>query len=233
MIIQLLAGANLIDVDFRLKEDRALFSGAQQFFTLIIFLCQATVYMLTGLYGEPSALGAGTCLLLIIQPIVPALIVNIVDKLLQKGTAWDQASIYSLQPTSRSALTGNVFIVSQILATQFPRNLLVKILGVCEHLEDCPQLSAAGGITYYMSQPHTIKDPVLDPIHTAIYIVFMLNACALLNETSIEISGNGLRDVAKPLKDGQISGGDCPLSVGGAYEALSLALGSLRRKGAE
>lgn len=35
MIMQLLAGANLIDVDFGLKEDRALFSGAQkrEFFT--------------------------------------------------------------------------------------------------------------------------------------------------------------------------------------------------------
>jgi protein transport protein SEC61 subunit alpha len=30
MIMQLLAGANLIDVDFFLKEDRGLFSGAQK-----------------------------------------------------------------------------------------------------------------------------------------------------------------------------------------------------------
>jgi protein transport protein SEC61 subunit alpha len=30
MIMQPLAGANLIDIDFSLKEDRALFSGAQK-----------------------------------------------------------------------------------------------------------------------------------------------------------------------------------------------------------
>ena len=30
MIMQLLAGANLIEVDYSLKEDRALFSGAQK-----------------------------------------------------------------------------------------------------------------------------------------------------------------------------------------------------------
>ena len=30
MIMQLLAGANLIDVDFNLKEDRTLFSAAQK-----------------------------------------------------------------------------------------------------------------------------------------------------------------------------------------------------------
>ncbi len=41
MIMQLLAGANLIDVDFGLKEDRALFSGAQkrEFFTCLRVSC--------------------------------------------------------------------------------------------------------------------------------------------------------------------------------------------------
>lgn len=102
MIMQLLAGANLIDVDFGLKEDRALFSGAQKreslfimcrskiknviaVFALIISLGQATVYVLTGLYGPPKELGAGVCLLLIIQLIVAALIVILLDELLQKG----------------------------------------------------------------------------------------------------------------------------------------------------
>ncbi|KAJ7322797.1 SecY subunit domain-containing protein, partial [Mycena albidolilacea] len=66
MIMQLLASTNLI-VDFWLKEDRALFSGAQKLFVLIILPRQGTVHVLTGLYGQPSELGAGVCLLLIIQ----------------------------------------------------------------------------------------------------------------------------------------------------------------------
>jgi len=85
MIMQLLAGANLIEVDFSLKEDRALFSSAQKLFALIISLGQATVYVLTGLYGQPSDLGAGVCLLLIIQLVSAALIVILLDELLQKG----------------------------------------------------------------------------------------------------------------------------------------------------
>jgi preprotein translocase subunit SecY len=43
------------------------------------------VYVLTGLYGQPHDLGAGVCLLLIIQLIVAALIVILLDELLQKG----------------------------------------------------------------------------------------------------------------------------------------------------
>lgn len=40
---------------------------------------------MTGLYGQPSDLGAGVCLLLILQLIVAALIVILLDELLQKG----------------------------------------------------------------------------------------------------------------------------------------------------
>jgi protein transport protein SEC61 subunit alpha len=54
-------------------------------FALIIALGHATVYVLTGLYGKPSDLGAGVCLLLIIQLTTAALIVILLDELLQKG----------------------------------------------------------------------------------------------------------------------------------------------------
>ncbi|KAF4586601.1 translocon subunit [Pleurotus pulmonarius] len=91
MIMQLLAGANLIDIDLSLKEDRALFAGSQKHpgmfvvFAIIISLGQATVYVLTGLYGQPKDLGAGVCLLLIIQLVTAALIVTLLDELLTKG----------------------------------------------------------------------------------------------------------------------------------------------------
>jgi SecY len=71
-------------------------------------------------------------------------------------------------------------------------------------MEDSPQLAATAGIAYYMSPPHTMKEAILDPIHTAIYITFMLSACALFSKTWIEVSGSGPRDVAKQLKDQQM-----------------------------
>src|ERR1700760_3819309 len=54
-------------------------------FALLISLGQATVYVLTGLYGQPRDLGARVCLLLIIQLVAAALIVILLDQLLQKG----------------------------------------------------------------------------------------------------------------------------------------------------
>jgi protein transport protein SEC61 subunit alpha len=52
---------------------------------MIIALGQASVYVLTGLYGSPSSLGAGVCLLLVLQLVSASLIVILLDELLTKG----------------------------------------------------------------------------------------------------------------------------------------------------
>lgn len=65
-------------------------------------------------------------------------------------------------------------------------------------------MHAVSGIAYYMSPPHTVKEVLLDPVHTAIYITFTLSACALFSKTWIEVSGSGPREVAKQLKDAQM-----------------------------
>nr|BAM20096.1 sec61alpha [Papilio xuthus] len=53
---------------------------------MVITVGQAIVYVMTGMYGEPSEIGAGVCLLIIIQLFVAGLIVLLLDELLQKGT---------------------------------------------------------------------------------------------------------------------------------------------------
>merc|ERR1719371_45529 len=52
---------------------------------MVITVGQAIVYVLTGMYGDPSDIGAGVCLLIIIQLFVAGLIVLLLDELLQKG----------------------------------------------------------------------------------------------------------------------------------------------------
>ena len=52
---------------------------------MVITLGQGIVYVMTGMYGDPSDIGAGVCLLIIIQLFVAGLIVLLLDELLQKG----------------------------------------------------------------------------------------------------------------------------------------------------
>ncbi|PSN38442.1 Protein transport protein Sec61 subunit alpha isoform 2 [Blattella germanica] len=84
LIMQLLAGAKIIEVGDTPK-DRALFNGAQKLFGMVITVGQAIVYVMTGMYGDPAEIGAGVCLLIIIQLFVAGLIVLLLDELLQKG----------------------------------------------------------------------------------------------------------------------------------------------------
>ena len=58
--MQLLAGSKIIDVDQGLKEDRALFSGAQKLFGILITVGEAVAYVISGMYGDVRELGAGT-----------------------------------------------------------------------------------------------------------------------------------------------------------------------------
>jgi len=103
-----------------------------------------------------------------------------------------------------SALTSNVFIVSQMLSNRFPENFLIKILGVWEPIEGTSQLTAVSGLAYYMTPPLNLSAALFDPVHTLLYISFMLVTCALFSKTWIEVSGSGPRDVAKQLKDQQM-----------------------------
>ena len=58
MVMQLLAGARLIEVNQGLKEDRALFGGAQKLFGILITVGEAVAYVGSGMYGQVGD-GAG------------------------------------------------------------------------------------------------------------------------------------------------------------------------------
>ena len=52
---------------------------------MIMTLGQAVVQVMTGFYGDPSDLGAGICLILLLQLFVAGVIVILLDELLEKG----------------------------------------------------------------------------------------------------------------------------------------------------
>merc|ERR1719359_176336 len=307
MVMQLLAGSRIIDVDQSLKEDRALFTGAQKLFGMLITMGEAVAYVMSGQYGDVRELGAGNAILIIMQLFFAGIIVLILDELLQKGyglgsgislfiatnicesiiwkafspttidtgrgkefegavialfhllVTWPDktralreafyrqhlpnvmnllatltvfAAVIYLQgfrveipvKSSRqrgmrgsfpvrlfytsnmpimlqSALASNIFMISQMLYTRFSDNLLVKLIGTWEPREGSSQLYASGGIAYYMSPPLSFREALLDPIHTVIYITFIIVTCAVFSKTWIEVSGSAPRDVAKTLKE--------------------------------
>ena len=85
MVLQLLAGAKIIQVDNKVDEDRELFQTAQKVFGLLFTFGEATAYVFSGVYGSIGQLGYLNAFLIIAQLTVAGLVVLLLDELLQKG----------------------------------------------------------------------------------------------------------------------------------------------------
>lgn len=85
LVMQLLAGSRIIEVNQSLKEDRALFNGAQKLFGILITVGEAIAYVGSGMYGDLNTLGAGNAILIILQLFAAGMVVLILDEMLSKG----------------------------------------------------------------------------------------------------------------------------------------------------
>lgn len=85
MIMQLLVGSKLISYEPSVPEDRTIFNGAQKLFAIVITVGEAVAYVLSGMYGNVSEIGAGNALLIIVQLFFAGVLIIVLDELLQKG----------------------------------------------------------------------------------------------------------------------------------------------------
>jgi len=122
MVMQLLAGSKILDIDQNDKEQKALFSGAQKLFGCVITIGQGTAYVLSGMYGELADLGFSNAFLIILQLFFASILVLVWDELLSKGYGLGSAiSLFiatnicetivwkSLSPSTISTASGTQF----------------------------------------------------------------------------------------------------------------------------
>ncbi|MGD2200419.1 MAG: preprotein translocase subunit SecY [Candidatus Bathyarchaeota archaeon] len=91
LIIQLLAGSEIIDFDNTNPEHRALFTTASKVFSFMMVILQASLMIISGTYGS---IGFGTSLLVFGQLLAAGLFIMLLDELVQKG--WGIGSGISL-----------------------------------------------------------------------------------------------------------------------------------------
>ena len=85
MIMQVLAGTKIIEVDQTLKSDRELFEAATKLFGILITFGEAIAYVFSGMYGDVNLIGFTNCMLLIFQLVFAGILVMLLDELLSKG----------------------------------------------------------------------------------------------------------------------------------------------------
>jgi len=311
LVMQLLAGSKIVDVDQSNPDDRNLFAGAQKFLGMIITIGQGCAYVFSGMYGDPKDLGLGNSVLIILQLFCAGIIVLVLDELLQKGyglgsgislfiatnicenIVWKAFSpttintgrgtefegavialfhllitkpdkvralkeafyrqnlpnLTNLLATAlvfvvviyfqgfrvdlpvknnrqkgavgtypiklfytsnmpimlQSALVSNLYFFSQILYRRYPENVFVNLFGQWQDSGSMGGSVPVGGIAYYISPPGSFGDILGDPIRAMFYTAFVLTACALFSKTWPEVSGSSPKDVAKQLKDQQMT----------------------------
>ena len=91
LVMQLLVGSKLIEMDQSVKEDKQLFEGAQKFLGFLITIGQAVAYVVSGMYGDINEMGATSALLIIVQLFFASIIVNCLDELLSGGYGFGSA----------------------------------------------------------------------------------------------------------------------------------------------
>ena len=306
MIMQVLVGTKIVEVNQSVKEDRQLYEATTKLFGIIISFGEAIAYVMSGMYGDLATIGAFNSFLLIFQLVFAGILVMVLDELLSKGYGlgsgislfiatniseniiWKGFSpftvtsdkgvdyegafistvhylitsknkvaalhkafyranlpnlsnfvatiivflvviyfqgfrveikiahkkypgVYHTQPIKlfycsntpiilQSALVSNLYFISQILYKKYKQFFIIRLLGVWQD-QDNGQSIPIGGLAYYLSPPNSFVDFVRDPLHTFLYVAFVLISCALFAKTWIELSGKGSRDIAKQLRE--------------------------------
>lgn len=85
MVMTLLSGTRIIEVNKSLKEDRFLYNGAEKLLGILITIGEAVAYVLSGMYGDVREIGAWNSILIIGQLFFAGVLVLLLDELLQKG----------------------------------------------------------------------------------------------------------------------------------------------------
>jgi preprotein translocase SecY subunit len=91
LILQLLAGSGIINVDMGNPEDRGLFTTASKFFAILLTGVQAFAYIIGGVYGT---LAPTTSIVIFLQLLFAGVIIILLDEMIQKG--WGIGSGISL-----------------------------------------------------------------------------------------------------------------------------------------
>ncbi|MHB1909533.1 MAG: preprotein translocase subunit SecY [Nitrososphaerales archaeon] len=91
LILQLLAGSEIIKVDFQNPDDRAIFTSATKLLTIIVIVVESSAYLVGGLFGSISPAAS---IAIFFELLGASIIVMLLDELVQKG--WGIGSGVSL-----------------------------------------------------------------------------------------------------------------------------------------
>jgi len=131
LIMQLLLGSKLINVDMSDPYDRSMFSGAQKVLAIFLTMFNTIAYIMGGAFGQVQQLGLQNAALIFIQLLFAGIVIILLDELLQKG--WGLGSGVSL--FIAAGVAGQIFwnmfsFIEGPDAAQLPRGIVIAFFSV-------------------------------------------------------------------------------------------------------
>jgi protein transport protein SEC61 subunit alpha len=132
LIMQLLLGSKMINVDMTDPYDRSMFSGTQKVLSIFLTAFNTVAYLIGGAFGAPADLGLQSMVLIFLQLMFAGVVIILLDELLQKG--WGLGSGVSL--FIAAGVAGNIFwnafsfIEAPSETARLPRGIVIAIFYV-------------------------------------------------------------------------------------------------------
>ena len=92
LVLQLLKGAEIIKLDFRKPDDRALFSSGTKLLAIVVTVAEAIAFLIGGAFGR--GLSPGVMVVILVQLVAAGFVILLLDEMVQKG--WGLGSGISL-----------------------------------------------------------------------------------------------------------------------------------------
>jgi preprotein translocase SecY subunit len=163
LILQVLAGSKMVNIDMSNPEDRSLFTSASKILSVVMTVFEASAYILGGTYGS---IPVTTEIVIMLQLVAAGLIVLLLDELLQKGWGlgsgislfiaagvastiwWD--SVAPMGPmTDGKYLGALIAFVQGVTGGQNIRNILARTGGLPDMVAFITTLGVFGIIIYF------------------------------------------------------------------------------------
>lgn len=84
MIVQLLVGTKIIEIDTKNREEKDLLNSVQKLLAVGIALFEAIAYVFSGMYGDLETIGAVRAVLIIVQLVAASVMVQLLDEILSR-----------------------------------------------------------------------------------------------------------------------------------------------------
>ncbi|CAG9463811.1 unnamed protein product [Pedinophyceae sp. YPF-701] len=144
LVMQLLAGSKILDVDMSIAADKELFDGAEKVLGILITIGEAVAYVISGMYGDVRELGLISATLIVIQLFAAGILVICLDEMMKEGyglgsgislfiatnicenIVWKAFSPYTVQSPRGTEFEGALIAAVHVLLTRSDRTRALK-----------------------------------------------------------------------------------------------------------